>query len=168
MSTIWNDKGFQINGIQFQLMVTLHDLFALKDEDGLVVGKPRDMIETYFEVFENFEAPQIFELGIFRGGSAAFFNELLKPKKLVAIDFMPKAKPGFAAYVQSSPNGPNVRPYFQVDQADTQKLDEIYAAEFGDTRLDLVIDDASHMLEQTRIFVQQPVSEAEASGDLHY
>jgi hypothetical protein len=151
MSIIWNDKGFQLNNIQFQLMVHLHDLFALKDEDGLVLGKPRDLIETYLEVFEAFDAPYIFELGIFRGGSAAFFNELLKPKKLVAIDFMPKAKPGFTAYLESSPNGKNVRPFFQVDQADTQKLDEIYAAELGETPLDLVIDDASHMLEHTRI-----------------
>lgn len=151
MSIVWNDKGFQLNDTRFQLIVNLHDLFTLKDEEGLVLGKPRDLIETYLDLFKGFDAPHIFELGIFRGGSTAFFNELLRPKKLIAIDFMPTAKKGFKVYLESSVNGHNVRPYFQVDQADIQRLDEIYTAEFGDTLLDLVIDDASHMLEHTRI-----------------
>ena len=47
MSIVWNDKGFQLNGTQFQLITNLHDLFALKDQEGLVLGKPRDLIETY-------------------------------------------------------------------------------------------------------------------------
>ncbi|MES1991595.1 MAG: class I SAM-dependent methyltransferase [Pseudomonadota bacterium] len=151
MNIIWNDKGFCLNDVQFQMVVNLEDLFRLKDENGLVVGKTRDVIQTYLEVLENFDTPRIFELGIFRGGSTAFFNELLRPKKLIAVDFMQKANTAFTAYLESSPNGQNVRPYFQVDQADTKKLNDIYAAELGDGPLDLVIDDASHLLEHTRI-----------------
>lgn len=151
MSIVWNDKGFQLNGTQFQLITSLHDLFALKDQKGLVLGKARDLIETYLDLFSDFSAPRIFELGIFRGGSTAFFNELLRPEKLVAIDFMEDARPGFKNYLDTGANAASVRPYFQVDQADKQRLDEIYASEFGSAPLDLVVDDASHMLEQTRI-----------------
>ncbi|MFN4229754.1 class I SAM-dependent methyltransferase [Parvibaculum sp.] len=151
MSIVWNDKGFQLNGTQFQLITNLHDLFALKDQEGLVLGKPRDLIETYLDLFSDFSAPRIFELGIFRGGSTAFFNELLRPEKLVAIDFMEDARPGFKNYLDTGANAASVRPYFQVDQADKQRLDEIYTSEFGSAPLDLVVDDASHMLEQTRI-----------------
>ena len=108
MSIVWNDKGFQLNGTQFQLITNLHDLFALKDQEGLVLGKPRDLIETYLDLFSDFSAPRIFELGIFRGGSTAFFNELLRPEKLVAIDFMEDARPGFKNYLDTGANAASV------------------------------------------------------------
>ena len=43
-----------------------------------------------------------------------------------------------------------VRPYYGVDQVDSARLVTIVAEEFGDERLDLVVDDASHSLEPTR------------------
>ena len=44
----------------------------------------------------------------------------------------------------------SVRPYFGVDQVDTERLDEIVVTEFGSEPLDLVVDDASHLLDATR------------------
>lgn len=151
MSIILNDGNrFQINGIQFQFADTLDELYTLKDEDGLMVGKWRRVIDTYLEALPAIKPARVFELGIFRGGSAAFFNELLGPENLVAIDFMKKPTPIFQSYLQTAPNGHRLHPYFGVDQADTKKLQEICTREFGDRPIDLVIDDASHLLDKTR------------------
>ncbi|WP_421862308.1 class I SAM-dependent methyltransferase [Parvibaculum sp.] len=150
MSIVWNDKGLLVNDTQFQLIVGLNDLIALKEDHGLVLGKTREMVDTYMDLLAGFPAQHIFELGIFRGGSTAFFNELLRPAKLVAIDFMKKPKRGFRDYMNTGANAGSIRPYFGVDQADTQRLQEICDEELGDVPLDLVIDDASHMLEETR------------------
>jgi predicted O-methyltransferase YrrM len=151
MSIIWNDGNrFQINDIQFQFLGALTDLFTLKDEDGLTLGKWRRVIDAYLDTLCGMKSSHVLELGIFRGGSAAFFNELLEPEKLVAIDFMKKPTPSFQAYLQTAPNGHRVCPYFEVDQADTKTLQDICAREFGNEPLDLVIDDASHLLDKTR------------------
>lgn len=151
MSIIWNEGNrFQLNDIQFQFVHTLKDLFTLKEEDGLVLGKWRRVIDTYLDTLAGMKTPNIFELGIFRGGSAAFFNELLEPHKLVAIDYMQKPTPGFSAYLENGPNARRIRPYYGVDQADTKALNRIYTKEFGTEPLDLVVDDASHFLNKTR------------------
>ncbi|MBO6693473.1 MAG: class I SAM-dependent methyltransferase, partial [Parvibaculum sp.] len=147
---VWNDKGFQLNGTQFQIIVGLHDMFSLKDEDGLVLCKPKEMIERYLDLLEGMDARYIFELGIFRGGSTAFFNEFLKPEKLIAIDFMDKPRRGFRNYLDTGIHANRIRACFGVNQADTSKLEEIYSKEIGSEPLDLVVDDASHMLEETR------------------
>lgn len=150
MGVGWTDRGVEVNGTQFQLAETLHDLFSLKDVDGLVLGKTRKMVEDYLDLFSNFTASRVFELGIFRGGSTAFFNELLRPEKLVAIDIMEKPKKVFRSYLESGPNAGSVRPYFRIDQANSQELTTIYSDEFGEQPIDLVIDDASHFLRETR------------------
>ncbi len=43
-----------------------------------------------------------------------------------------------------------VKPHWGVDQADVERVGGILDAEIGKTPIDLVIDDASHLLEPTR------------------
>ncbi len=151
MGIIWEEGNrFELNGIRFQFIGELRELFALKEEDGLVLGKWRRVLDAYIDAMSGLSPQNIFELGIFRGGSAAFFNEWLSPEKLVAIDYMQAPTDGFKAYLESAPNAGRIRPYFGIDQADKQKLGSICRREFGDALLDLVIDDASHLLDKTK------------------
>jgi hypothetical protein len=83
------------------------------------------------------------ELGIFHGGSAALFNELLRPKRLVAFDIV-RSSPSshFDRYVDEHPG---VSAHWGVDQSDTTAV----LAAVGPGPIDLVIDDASHHYDLT-------------------
>ena len=74
---------------------------------------------------------------------------LAQPRKLVACELDPdriavldelRAREGIEDVV---------RPYYGVDQSDRTRLSEIVEEEFGTTPLDLVIDDASHLYDET-------------------
>lgn len=90
------------------------------------------------------------ELGIWNGGSVAFWYECLKPVKHVAIDYLPtQDTPYFKKYIQSERLENSIKTYWGTDQADRSKLLEICSREF-DGPLDLVIDDASHFYHETK------------------
>ena len=55
--------------------------------------KERPLVERYVALVEELRPRQIFELGIFQGGSTAFLYELARPAALVAIDQRPAARP---------------------------------------------------------------------------
>ncbi len=96
-------------------------------------------------------AKAIFELGIWDGGSTAFWFEYFQPDKLVAVDFLDREDdPEFLAYVNRKDAGARLKTYWRTDQSDRKRLAEIVAEEFGETPLDLVIDDASHELHATK------------------
>lgn len=143
---------FSIGGTTFQLIAGLTDMFTLKEADGLVIAKSRRYLEKYIALKASEQhLENVFELGIFRGGSTAFLSEFFAPRKLVAIDFKSKPAAALSAYIENTGKTNSVRPYYGVNQADTLTLERIVAAEFQNQPLDLVIDDASHMLEETRV-----------------
>ena len=114
----------------------------------LMLMKPRWMVERYVELVSVLRPKRIVELGIFKGGSVAFLTLLANPEKFVATDIRRQSSPQFEAWCASRDDV--VRPYYGVDQADTVALRQIIDDEFAGAPLDLVIDDASHLLEPTR------------------
>lgn len=115
-----------------------------------VVLKTPPMIEQIAALADNLRPRNVLELGIFKGGSVALYNELFKPEKLVAIDLSPTAIPQLSEYIRRCAAESSVSPYWGVNQADRTRLAQICAREFGNRPLDLVIDDASHFLFETR------------------
>ena len=87
------------------------------------------------------------EIGVFRGGSAVFLYELFELRRLVCVERNPKPVPLLAAFAATRPG---LRTFYGVDQADAPALRQIIIDEFPDG-LDLVIDDASHLYEPSRI-----------------
>src|SRR5262249_33219395 len=84
------------------------------------------------------------------GGSVAFWHELLRPRKHVALDLRDREdNPYFRRYVESRGLSGRIETYWKTDQADQARLREIVARGF-DGPLDLVIDDASHLYGPTR------------------
>ena len=112
--------------------------------------KPRHEVEWY-ERFLLERAPQnIVEVGSYDGASSALFAELAHPRRLVAIDQRPEPSPAFTDFISRRGFGDVVTPHYGVDQSDNARLLEIVAEAFGAAELDLVVDDASHLVEPTR------------------
>ena len=112
--------------------------------------KPRHEVEWY-ERFLGERAPQfIVEVGAYDGASSALFAELTHPQRLVAIDRRDEPTAALTDFIVRRELSDVVTPYYGVDQADAPRLREIMAEAFGDTELDLVVDDASHLVEPTR------------------
>jgi predicted O-methyltransferase YrrM len=110
--------------------------------------KPPALVDRYVALIETLRPQRIVELGIWLGGSVAFLTLAANPQKLVAIDIRPAASAKFDAWLESHVE--EVRPHYGVDQADGPRLRTILADEFAGDPLDLVVDDASHLLGPTR------------------
>ena len=109
------------------------------------------MIESYLELFDEEKPESIFELGIHRGGSTVLFNELFRPKKLITIDIAQGGCTELDDYIKAQSLEYRVKPYYGIDQSDWGTMNGILRQEFSDDGLDLVVDDASHFLDETRI-----------------
>lgn len=116
--------------------------------DRFVVRKSQAMIDDYVELFSERAASRLLEIGIADGGSAALLHTWLQPDKLVTVDINPDPVPALEQLAQEA--GGSLKTYWGVDQADRDRLSAIVEDEFGDDRIDVVIDDASHLLDQTR------------------
>ena len=109
-----------------------------------------DQYENFFSRRSDFRAKRVIELGIYDGGSTAFWYELFRPKKHVALDIQDQTDiPYFRRYVESRGLGGRIKTYWNTDQADKARLRTIVETEF-ESPPDLVIDDASHFYRQTR------------------
>jgi hypothetical protein len=128
-----------------------YDRYRERD-DVLYMAKGLGQIDTYVD-FACRLAEQgkivhdAVELGIFRGGSAVFLHQLLGYPHLVCIDGNPQSIPRLELYRSIYPN---VRTYYGVNQADRMKIRQAVEVECPDG-IDLVIDDASHFYEETKI-----------------
>ena len=114
------------------------------------IKKLVDQYERFFSRRSDFHPERVLELGIYDGGSTAFWYELFRPKKQVALDIQNRTDtPYFHRYVESRGLEERIKTYWNTDQSDKTRLREIVEVEF-DGPLDLVIDDASHLYRQTR------------------
>ncbi len=121
------------------------DHFRFYKIKGLV-----DQYANYFSSRSDFRPERVMELGIYDGGSTAFWYELFRPQKMVALDIQDQTDtPYFRRYVESRGAGGRIKTYWKTNQADKARLRTIVETEF-DAPLDLVVDDASHLYGQTR------------------
>ena len=148
-NSILANKVIQVGASKFQLINKMSDLEFLDDRDGFVLGKTAPVVNTYIEKFRTVQDVNIFEIGIKRGGSTAFFFELFQPKTIAAIDIGAPA-PVLERWIDENHLRNRVKSFYEVNQADVPRLNAIYEQVFGDELLDFVMDDASHLLEETR------------------
>jgi predicted O-methyltransferase YrrM len=119
--------------------------FATRD-DALFMLKSRPYVDAYQELGARLAERDgavrtIVEVGCYRGGSAAFLNELFGPDRLICIDVADTIPAPLAWYAEQHPGV--IRPYFSVSQDDRARIAAIIGAEAA-APLDLVVDDASH------------------------
>lgn len=116
----------------------------------LPVAKDRDQIDRYLRLCEELRPEVIVELGIHRGGSTALLHALNRPRRLVAIELEQKPAAALAGYIRTHGLEAVVRPHYGVNQADRQAVASIMEKDLSGEQIDLVIDDASHLLDETR------------------
>jgi len=148
----WREDHLLLNDLAFYLELSRDDLTT--EQEYFRFYKTKKMVEqfaTSFARLDHFQPKNLFELGMWDGGSLAFWHEILKPKKSIGVDIQNRDDSSyFKQYVESRQLHDSIKAYWGVDQADPQRLREIVQQEFGTAPLDLIIDDASHLYEQTK------------------
>ncbi|MFO7551192.1 MAG: class I SAM-dependent methyltransferase [Haliea sp.] len=142
-----NDTTIRCRGIQLQLTRGFH---VRESTDKIItLFKDPKFVRGYIDSLDGFSVENMVEVGIWDGGSAIFFWNLLKPKKLCCIELKASA-PTLTAYIDQEQAADSFRVFFEVDQADKQRISEIMQSEYSKDPLDLVVDDASHLYAPSR------------------
>jgi Methyltransferase domain len=148
-----NDADVVIGTVTLRLAEgEVWDAWRAKNDSVLLLKKEEGLLKELDEFFRPVrpKVKGIFEMGIWDGGSTAFWFEYFRPEKLVAIDYLDREDdPAFRAYVEHRNLSGKLKTYWRTNQADRARLRAIVADEFT-APLDLVIDDASHELNATR------------------
>ena len=149
---VWQKDRMLMDGLVFRLEQTSSDDWELNGQ-CFVFAKNQALVNqygTFFASHQNFRPQNIFELGLWDGGSLVFWFETLRPKKQVGIDIQQRSDSDyFRSYVADRGLEEQIKTYWEVDQSDVQTIRGIVDRDF-DGPLDLVIDDASHFYEPTK------------------
>jgi len=144
----WIDqRTFDLGGVRFHL-----DLSRERpgSSDQLVLMKDRALVESYQKLLDSTRVKRVVEMGIWGGGSTVFFERLLKPEKLLAIDRAVDRVRILDQYIERLQLQSVVSCHYGLWQEQTTRLTNTIEAEFGSGGIDLIVDDASHLLDQTR------------------
>jgi hypothetical protein len=147
----WTSKNrFEIRGTRFRCMpLGLGQQQSTIEE--FVFQKSGWMVERYSDLVKDLQPKNIFELGIWRGGSCVFFHQLSQAHKLVTVDLKEERVTALDQFINDRHLQDSLVPLYGVDQSDGELLESIRQENYESQRLDLVIDDASHFLDESRI-----------------
>ena len=115
--------------------------------EAFTILKSEPYLRVYEQLASSFSPRSILELGIFQGGSYVFLDKLFKPRRMAAVDISPRPVAPLSHYVADK-EGRFV--HFSASQSDQGVLEQIVRNELAN-ELDLVVDDASHTYEQTKV-----------------
>ena len=142
-----DDSSFRLGEVTFG--TTIYERFSSSREHFMLV-KPPHMVERYEGLVGSLRPQRIVELGICQGGSTAFLSLLARPERLVALDIKTDPTGGLEEFIDERALRHQVHTHYSFDQADAVRLRELIAEEFAGERIDLVVDDASHLVGPTR------------------
>jgi hypothetical protein len=159
-----SETKFVADGLEFAS--DLGSYQELTTPERVVILKDSRLLRQYLEFFAPYETKNIFEYGIWQGGSPIFYGLATDAKKVVAIDHLNKDMPadalGDPARARNYQNpaldeilrrhglAEKVKLHYSVSQDNRATVSEIIDGEFAGEPLDLVIDDASHFYELSR------------------
>ena len=145
----WSTDSVNLGGLAFDVRLTPDPSAPLAGDLNLC--KTQGFLHNYEVLLAarpDFQPRRILELGIWRGGSVALWNEVFQPERLSAIDFLPeRVIPALAQYVDAATT---ITLHWNTSQDDIQALTNVVAEDFDGQLPDLVIDDASHLYWPTR------------------
>lgn len=139
----WRVDRFILNGYTYMLQ---HGASQSTSNKAFYFYKQRTQVEQYQRFFTEtgFEPKSVLELGIWDGGSAAFWTETLALDRYAAIDLQNRGdSPYFVGWLAERSDG-RVRTHWGISQTDAHALSDVLK-QSDITTLDLVIDDCSHM-----------------------
>jgi predicted O-methyltransferase YrrM len=143
---VWSGDGrFNVLGVDF---VSSHETGSTADR--FFIRKDRRLVQATIALAARVAPQRIVEFGIASAGSTALLALVTEPEKLVAVERDETPVAALAELIARRGLEHVVRPHYGVDQGDRARLKAIIDDELGDARIDLVIDDASHRLLETR------------------
>lgn len=89
------------------------------------------------------------EVGVDQGGGTSFFLKLFRPQGLLAFELSNEPVPKLMDFLAEHDKGQRVNIHWGVDQADLVEVPRLVNEMFGNHSLDIVVDDASHLLNPT-------------------
>jgi SAM-dependent methyltransferase len=144
----WRDDHFLLADRNFRLQ---HQVAESTAEDAFLFYKNRGQVEQFDRFFTEtgFRPRRVLELGIWDGGSAAFWTETLDLERYAAIDLQERGDSNyFAAWLAERGRG-RVTTHWGVSQTDAERLRSILRTAEMEP-LDLVLDDCSHQYAPTK------------------
>ncbi len=118
--------------------------------DQFVIVKTPELVHRYLDLFERETPRRIVELGIKNGGSTALIALAAEPDVFLAADLEVEVPPLLARLLGNTDVAGRVFTEFGLDQGDRAALTRFVEAHMPGGDIDLVIDDASHILGPTR------------------
>lgn len=115
-----------------------------RDAD-ITLKKPMWMLDRYRELAAEYPEPNLMEIGLWDGGSTAFLAATFRPRTLVGVELDTRPLDALDRFLADSPLRDRVHAHTGVDQGDRDTLERLADRSF-DGPLDVVIDDASHLL----------------------
>jgi len=137
-----SETKFVIDGLEF--VGDLQSYAERTTRDRVVILKYSSLMKQYMDFLAGHQIDNLFELGIWQGGSPLFYGMATDAKKVVALDLAPK-NPALDEIIADHGLGDKVKLHFETSQDNHWAVQQLMEAEFGDEKLDLVIDDASHL-----------------------
>jgi hypothetical protein len=152
MLTWRDDNSFVLCEKTFYAVDPFYTSPPAPGQEGLVVFKAPELVERYAALVAELKPQFMFELGMFGGGSTLFFTEIARPRKIVAIDLEPVEgwRDRIERGLSDSGLADAVLTFGGVNQGDRARLAKIADEAFEGAPLDLVLDDCSHLYEETR------------------
>jgi len=109
-----------------------------------------DLVAAYLALLADLQPATIVELGVFQGGSCALMALASGPDVLVSVELSEERVPALDALIAERGLGDRVHVHHGVDQADAATLGDLVDRHLAGRPLDLVVDDASHLVGPTR------------------
>ncbi len=114
--------------------------------EWVCLRKNRNLANRYLALAEEFRGCRMIEVGVDQGGSTAYFTKLFKPEKLLAIELSEKPVRKITRFLSNHDKEGRVEIQWGVDQSDRNVVPGLVDRAFGSQSIDLVVDDASHLL----------------------
>jgi cephalosporin hydroxylase len=138
---------FTVKGVPFILVhQNFHDYVT--DKNQIVILKHRAFLENEIAMFKFANPKTIMEFGLFEGGSAVLWH-LLFGCKFLGVDLREEPK-AIKYWINKLDIGKDVKLVYGVSQDDEIRIYKEIEKFFGTAKLDLVIDDASHLYTYSR------------------
>jgi cephalosporin hydroxylase len=158
-----SDTSFVVDGLEFG--GDLKSYTERTSPDRVVILKDSRLLQQYLDFLAPHRIDNLFELGIWQGGSPLFYGLATDAKRVVALDILNKdlapdsldstqlmayRNPAIDEIISAHNLGEKVKLHFGTSQADPAAVKQILDSDFGGEQLDLVIDDASHYYDLSR------------------
>lgn len=114
----------------------------------LGIDKTSELLQSYIGLWDDLGPRRVVEIGIHLGGSTAMLCEL-GVERLVSVELSDVRVEALDRYIAERGVHDVVHPWYGVNQADRGRLAQIVTDEFGAEPLDLVVDDASHLYDES-------------------